>query len=325
MHIILNAPGIHHVTKEALEGELRESLPRMRQLLFRFRPEEKNLRVHLAQEKSENYRLTISLRMPGRSLIVERTGNNLMTLVNEAKQAMLEQIKVQASVVRKEHLRAKGVQQREAIREAVGAPSLLSSGAADAEEIRERFVSRLRLVLQELYSHVRRLIRLAQLAGDLPSGTLRPGEVVDDVIGRAYGVYTDNPNEEISPAKMYQLAQEILRDEIRNHRGSADWSAAGEALDEQDPRWTVSDVGDEVLGFYQRETGLLYADLMPDLEIPAELEALDEEEQMRRIFERLHTASPEARSAFFLSRMEGFANSEIAWMQDRTGDEVAKL
>ena len=134
MQIIVNAPGIHHRTKEGLEKELEEFLPRLKQVLFRFRPEEKRLRVHLAQQKNSAYRLTLSLRMPGKSLIVERTGHTLISLVTEAKQALLEQIKVQSAVVRKEHLRAKSAQQNQAIQEAVGSTAVLTKEEADEEE-----------------------------------------------------------------------------------------------------------------------------------------------------------------------------------------------
>ncbi len=200
MQIILNAPGIHHRTKEGVEKELEEYLPRLKQVLFRFRPEEKRLRVHLAQQKDSAYRLTLSLRMPGKNLIVERTGHNLIPLVTEAKQALLEQIKVQSAVVRKDHLRAKSMQQSQAIREAVGGASGWRKEAADEEEMRERFVFRLGLVLQELYSHVRRLIRFSQLAGDIPVNHLKPGEVVDDVLVRGYELFRSQPEGEFSHA-----------------------------------------------------------------------------------------------------------------------------
>ena len=38
MQIILNAPGIHQKTKEGAEKELEAFLPRLKQILFRFRP-----------------------------------------------------------------------------------------------------------------------------------------------------------------------------------------------------------------------------------------------------------------------------------------------
>ena len=187
MQIILNAPGIHSRTKERVEKELEEYLPRLKQVLFRFRPEERRLRVHLVQQKNNAYCLTLSLRMPGKNLIVERTGHTLMSLVTEAKQALLEQVKVQSAVMRKEHLRAKSAQQSQAIRDAVGGAfgwggEVEDKEDKDEEEMRDRFVSRLALVLQELYIHVRRLIRFSQLAGDLPVNHLKPGDVVDDVL-----------------------------------------------------------------------------------------------------------------------------------------------
>ena len=325
MQIILNAPGIHHRTKEGVEKELEEYLPRLKQVLFRFRPEEKRLRVHLAQQKDSAYRVTLSLRMPGKNLIVERTGHNLIPLVTEAKQALLEQIKVQSAVVRKDHLRAKSVQQSQAIREAVGSASGWSKESADQEEMRERFVSRLGLVLQELYSHVRRMIRFSQLAGDITVNHLKPGEVVDDVLVRGYELFSSQPEEEFSHASLYRLADEIIRDEISNYK---DKEQSGISLDEEitrnDPRWEVSDLGEEVLAFYQDEEVLLYGDVMPDAHHPDPARALDEKEQMSGIFQSLSGAGALARSAFLLERMEGFEPYEIAWMQDRAEEEVKR-
>ena len=323
MQIILNAPGIHHRTKEGVEKELEEYLPRLKQVLFRFRPEEKRLRVHLAQQKDSAYRVTLSLRMPGKNLIVERSGHNLIPLVTETKQALLEQIKVQSAVVRKDHLRAKSVQQSQAIREAVGGAAGWSKETADEEEMRERFVSRLGLVLQELYSHVRRLIRFSQLAGDIPVNHLKPGEVVDDVLVRGYELFRSQPEEEFSHASLYRLADEIIRDEINNYK---DKEESGISLEEEisrrDPRWEVSDLGEEILAYYQMEEVLLYGDVMPDAHLPDPARALDEKEQMNGIFQSLSGASSMARSAFLLERMEGFEPYEIAWMQDRAEEEV---
>ncbi len=324
MQIILNAPGIHQRTKEGVEKELEEYLPRLKQVLFRFRPEEKRLRVHLVQQKDSAYRLTLSLRMPGKNLIVERTGHTLISVITEAKQALLEQIKVQSAVVRKEHLRAKSAQQSQAIQEAVGGASVWTPETVDEEEMRDRFVSRLGMVLQELYSHVRRLIRSSQLAGDIPVNHLRPGEVVDDILVRGYEQFRSQPEGEFSPATMYRLADEIIRDEISNYQDKA---RTGISLEEEvsshDPRWQVSDLGEEILPYYQEEEILLYGDVMPDAQLPDPARALDEKEQMSGIFRSLSLTSSQARSAFLLERMEGFEPYEIAWMQNRTEDEVS--
>lgn len=325
MQIILNAPGIHQRTKEGVEQELEEFLPRLKQILFRFRPEEKNLRVNLVQQKNGAYRLTFSLRMPGKDLLVERTGHTLASLLTDAKQAMLEQIKVQAAVVRKDHLRAKSVQQRQAIQEAVGAPAVWTKDAAeDEEEMRDRFISRLGLVLQELYSHVRRLIRFSQLAGDIPVNHLKPGEVVDDILVRAYELFRSQPEgEEFSHASLYRLADQIIGDEISNYKDSRESGISlEERISPQDPRWQVSDLGEEFLAFHQSEEVLIYADVMPDVHFPDPARALDEKEQMLGIFRSLSGAGAPARSAFLLERMEGFEPYEIAWMQDRAEEEV---
>jgi len=325
MHIILNAPGIHQRTKEAVESELQESMPRMKRVLFQFRPEEKTLRAHLAMQKNNTYRLTLSIRMPGRSIMVEKTGNDLIPLVRETKQSLLEQIKVQTTVIRKEHLRQKSLLQEKAIQEAIGGPPLVSAGEADEEEFRERFSSRLRLVLQDLHSHVSRLIRFAQLAGDLQPGYLRPAEIVDDVILRAYERARNQPNEEISPAVLYQIADGIVIDEIRNYQNNLDnMVSIEEQVPPQSPHWDVNDLNDEILDFYQPEDMLVYADIMPDIHVPDPVRLLGETEQMREIFMCLRKVAPEARSAFLLNRVEGFELYEIALMQDRSEEEISK-
>ncbi len=317
MQIILNAPGIHQKTKEGVEKEIEEFLPRLKQLLFRFRPEEKNLRVHLAQQKNNVYRLTVSLRMPGKSLIVEREGHTLSALITEAKQSLLEQVKVQSSVVRKEHLRAKAVQQHQAVQEAVGAQGMLSQDViADEDEMRDRFVSRLRLVLQDLYSHIRRLIDFAQLSGDLPLNHLDADEVVDDILARAYEIYRVHPEGEMSHSTLYQLAEEIFRDEIQAGVAAENKGSSSE------PIWEASDLGEEILGFYQPEEILLYADILPDIQLPRSVQLLSEREQMQGIFQSLSQANFYARSAFLLNRTEGFTLHEIARLQSRQEENV---
>lgn len=325
MRIILNAPGVHHRTKEAVEKELEELISRLKRILFQFRPEEKTLRVHLVPQKNNTYRITLSIRMPGKNIIVERTGHSLIPLVTEVKQSLFEQIKVQTSVIRKEHLRAKSVQQNQAIREAVGASTLLSSGQADGEELRGRFTARLRLVLQDLHSHVTRLIRFSQLAGDLQPDYLRPGEVVNDVVLRAYDLFRSKPEEELSPVTLYQLAENIILDEINNFKDNEDKMVS---LEESAPRkeiqWDVNDLGEEILEFYQPEEALLYEDVMPDVHMPDPVRTLGDEEQMEGIFLGLSKESPFSRSAFLLNRVEGFEVYEIAWIQDRNEENVSQ-
>lgn len=324
MQIILNAPGIHQRTKEAVENELGEMMPRLKRLLFQFRPEEKTLRAHMATQKNNEFRLTLSIRMPGRNILVERTGQNLIPLVNEVKQSLLEQIKAQTSVIRKERLRKKSAQQVEAIQDAIGSSDMISAGEADEEVFRDRFTSRLKLVLQELHGHVIRLIRLSQLAGDLPPNYLKPGEVVDDVIVRAYERVRTRQGEEITPAILYRIAEDILSDEIRNSQESSGNVSMEEKVPPRSPHWEVNDLNDDMLDFYQPEEMLLYEDIMPDVHVPDPVRILDEEEQMKDISFALSKMEPRARSCFLLNRVEGFEVYEIALMQGREEEEVSK-
>ncbi len=324
MQMILNAPGVHQRTKEAVEQELGELMPRLKRLLFQFRPEEKTLRANLATRKNNDFRLTLSVRMPGKNIIVERSGQNLIPLVTEAKQSLLEQIKAQSSLIRKERLRKKRTQSGEAIQEAVGPPVLVSAADADEEEFRDRFTARLKLVLQDLYGHVTRLIRLAQISGDLPPNYLNPSDVLDDVILRAYQWVRDRPGEEISPSVLYRIAEGIVSEEIRTgHETGRDVSVDAE-VSEMEPHWEVTRLGDETLEFFQAEEVLLYADIMPDIHVPDPVRVLEEREQMRDISVCLSKLDPEARSSFLLNRVEGFEIFEIALMKSREEEEIAR-
>jgi RNA polymerase sigma factor (sigma-70 family) len=322
MQIILNAPGVHQRTKEAVENELTEMMPRLKRLLFQFRPEEKTLRAHLATQKNNEFRLTLSIRMPGKNILVERNGQNLIPLVTEVKQSLLEQIKVQTSVIRKDRLRKKSTQQGEAIQEAIGFP--LSAGEADEEVLRDRFTARLTLVLQELHGHVSRLIRISQLAGDLPPHFLKAGDVVDDVVLRAYERVRSQPSEEISPAILYQIAEAIVIEEINNFVKSKNNISMEEKVSKESPHYGMNDMKDETLEFYQPEEVLLYADIMPDMQIHDPVRNLNEQEQMREITASLSQLEPRARSSFLLNRVEGFEIYEIALVQGRSEEEISR-
>ena len=163
----------------------------------------------------------------------------------------------------------------------------------------------------------------SQLAGEIPVNRLKPGEVVDDILGRGYELFRSQQEEEFSHASLYRLADQIIRDEISNYK---DKEQSGISLEEEisrsDPRWEVSDLGEEILAYYQMEEVLLYGDVMPDAHLPDPARALDEKEQMSGIFRSLSGAGSLARSAFLLERMEGFEPYEIAWMQGRAEEEV---
>jgi len=323
MQIILNAPGIHQKTKEGVEKELETFLPRLKQILFRFRPEEKNLRVHLAQRKNNAYCLTLSIHMPGKSLIVERDGHTLLAVMNEAKQALIEQIKVQAAVVRKENLRDKVKQQSQAVQDAVGTPSMLSKESIDEEDHRERFVSRLRLVLPDLYNHVRRLIDFAQLARELPLNHLQAEEVVDDILARAYEIFRSQQDGELSHSTLYQLTEELFRDEINSYAEDQKGGQSAEnKASSRESVWEASDLGEEMLGYYRPDEALLYSDIIPDAKLSDSVQSLSDKEQMQGIFQSLSRVSYNARAALLMNRIEGFSLYEIALLQARQEEEV---
>jgi len=324
MQIILNAPGVHQRTKEAVEQELAEMMPRLKRLLFQFRPEEKTLRAHLATQKNSEFSLTLSMRMPGKNVVVERSGQNLLPLVTEMKQSLMEQIKSQTSLIRKDRLRKKRTRSGEAVQESAAPPIELSAAEADEEEFRVRFSASLKPVLQDLYVHVTRSIRLAQLAGDLPPNYLKPSDVVDNVILRAYEEGRKLQGEEVPPSALYQIGEGIVAQEIQTCR-SASQSVSMEAEPpETPPHWAVNDLGDELLEFYQPEEVLLYSDIMPDHQVPDPVRVLDEQEQMRDISMCLSQLNPAARNSFLLNRVEGFEIFEIALMQDRAEEEIAR-
>jgi DNA-directed RNA polymerase specialized sigma24 family protein len=149
---------------------------------------------------------------------------------------------------------------------------------------------------------------------------------VDDVLVRGYELFRSQQSEEgFSHATLYRLAEEIIRDEISNYKDQEQSRISlEEEISRRDPRWEVSDLGEEVLPFYQTEEALVYGDVMPDVHLPDPARALSDAEQMQGIFQALGAVGALARSAFLLERMEGFEPYEIAWMQDRSEQEVSK-
>jgi DNA-binding protein HU-beta len=181
-------------------------------------------------------------------------------------------------------------------------------------------------LLGALYKFARRQIRTAVLAGELPDRFLSPDDLVDEAIlnvleSRAHKSESDRRLEQV----LYREVELLLSKEIAaQHPADEERVSLESSADEiERPRFALR--GDEDQGDDgDTEEALHIEDVLIDTHAHSPAEAMGESEEYRALLKHLGRFHSKARSAFFLSRIEGFEPFEIAMIQNRSEEDVAR-
>jgi len=139
------------------------------------------------------------------------------------------------------------------------------STAPSEQQNRETFFSSAAQQLNRLYEVVRHQLAYLESTGDLLPGELRPEDVIDSVLLRAYHEFVKEPLGRNMGDWLTELAKEHLRREVKRVKSERNRTVhIEEDIPETPPVEEVTTLGEEILDFYQPDEDLKLEDIFPE-------------------------------------------------------------
>ncbi|EDY17938.1 putative sigma 54 modulation protein/ribosomal protein S30EA [Chthoniobacter flavus Ellin428] len=162
--------------------KLAEKIAALSQLLVHFPPDSIHLQVVLDKmAKKGLYEVRLTLRLPSNILHAEKTGTDLLVTINTAVNALKREVMSLKADLRGDY-RWKRPARRAALRTAKEARFASPPPADGVLGIHVDLAAQLFAAHHpSLLSHAVRVLRMAELTGDIPVGALDAGDVVDEV------------------------------------------------------------------------------------------------------------------------------------------------
>lgn len=194
---------------------------------------------------------------------------------------------------------------------------------------RQEFLSQVGGHLKKLYEHVRHQLGYFESVGDLAPGELKPEDVVDAALIRAYREFVRNPSpqdRQDMETRLIQLATRQLQSEVKRLRSETGRTVhIEEDVPETPPEEEVKTLGEEILYFYQPDEDLKMEDVLPDLSIPTP-EQVAELREFRRCVNAASAALPgEWRRALQLRYVDGRTLKQTAAALRKSEREVERV
>ncbi len=331
MKLLLSTPGIDSKTSKSVERHLQHILPHISKRLGRHDNHSRTLRVRVTVDSKTverpNYHLTLSLQLPEHPVVVHKTGTDIHVVVSEGETAIKKELRRSVAKLRAEYLvRKRQSERRQFVSFAdeftndqplVDIHQVATADNAEAHPI----FARLRPILSHLHNYAQRHLHSAVVGGELPANYLAPDDLVDQAILASLdsdkNLMTDPV---ILERSLFQEIDLILEKEIKLNKEHPTVSLEENAP--YDEQWGVHGPEIEEKEYHKPYEALMMEDILVDDDLPQVSHNLTEKDEHRMILKNLAGFHSKARSAFFLSKIEGFELFEIAMIQNRSEDAV---
>ncbi len=191
---------------------------------------------------------------------------------------------------------------------------------------REEFFLQVGRHLNKLYEFVRHQLGYFESVGDLEPGELKPEDVVDAVLMRAYRAFVSNPPQSDVENRLIELATKQLQSEVKRRRAERKRAVhIEEDVPETPPEEEVKTLGEEILYFYQPDEDLKMEDVLPDLSIPSPEEVAELREFRRCVNEASAALPREWRRALQLRYIDGRTAKDVAKSLRKSEHEVERV
>ena len=295
--------------------------------LIHLPPETLHLQVVLEKlVKKERYAVSLTLRIPSNILHAEKSSHDLFEAIDSAVAALLCEVKSL-----KADLRGEYHWKRPAYRARLRADEALffSEPMAAGPQTHADMVSELlRVHNNQLLAHVRREVRIAELAGDLPRGMVDPRDIVDEAARICLAHQASKPVELTYELWFYQLIRRELarrRAEFNQERSLSDNPPTGHE------QATSEDEGYDA----EQPLDLITRELEPEEDLPEERitdpsivcpdSMISGQEVVKMLQDQVHHWPAHEREVFELYYLVGFDADEIAMIQSRAPNEIEAL
>jgi len=200
---------------------------------------------------------------------------------------------------------------------------------------KEEFFREVVPLIAPLKTYIKRQLRFAYGTQEIRTPVSSSGDIVDQVILRAYEGFDKKPKELTLEQWLYQLARETLDKYIQKRRASDARRQSFEDLRAKDLRdldeipFTTDAEGE----IYETEdlddSEYHLGDFIPKPDPPSEpadpAEELDKAERVVRIVQALSHVPEQERRIFELFAIEGFSQQEVARIYNLSPAEVARI
>jgi DNA-directed RNA polymerase specialized sigma24 family protein/ribosome-associated translation inhibitor RaiA len=295
--------------------------------LIHFPAETLHLQVVLEKlVKKELYNVSLTLRIPSNILHAEKSSRDLIEAIDSAIAALLREVKSL-----KAELRGDYRWKREAYRARLRADEALffSEPMAAGPQTHADMVSELlRVHNNQLLAHVRREVRIAELAGDLPRGMVDPRDIVDEAAGTCLAHADSKPVELTYELWFYQLIRQELA------RRCAEFNQE-RSLSAKPPTGRDQTAGEDEGYDAERPLDLITRELEPEEDLPEERIAdpsivppdsmISGQEVLKMLQDQVYHWPAQEREVFELYYLVGLDADEIGKIQSRTSKEIEAL
>jgi ribosomal subunit interface protein len=311
----------------SLKQKLARKVAVLAKHLIHLPPETLHLQVVLEKlVKKERYAVSLTLRIPSNILHAEKSSHDLFEAIDSAVAALLCEVKSL-----KADLRGEYHWKRPAYRGRLHADEALffSEPMAAGPQTHADMVSELlRVHNNQLLAHVRREVRIAELAGDLPRGMVDPRDIVDEAARICLAHSDSKPVELTYELWFYQLIRRELarrRAEFNQERSLSDNPPTGHE------QATSEDEGYDA----EQPLDLITRELEPEEDLPEERitdpsivcpdSMISGQEVVKMLQDQVHHWPAHEREVFELYYLVGFDADEIAMIQSRAPNEIEAL
>ena len=311
----------------SLKQKLARKVAVLAKHLIHLPPETLHLQVVLEKlVKKERYAVSLTLRIPSNILHAEKSSHDLFEAIDSAVAALLCEVKSL-----KADLRGEYHWKRPAYRARLRADEALffSEPMAAGPQTHADMVSELlRVHNNQLLAHVRREVRIAELAGDLPRGMVDPRDIVDEAARICLAHSDSKPVELTYELWFYQLIRRELarrRAEFNQERSLSDNPPTGHE------QATSEDEGYDA----EQPLDLITRELEPEEDLPEERitdpsivcpdSMISGQEVVKMLQDQVHHWPAHEREVFELYYLVGFDADEIAMIQSRAPNEIEAL
>ena len=311
----------------SLKQKLARKVTVLAKHLIHLPPETLHLQVVLEKlVKKERYAVSLTLRIPSNILHAEKSSHDLFEAIDSAVAALLCEVKSL-----KADLRGEYHWKRPAYRARLRADEALffSEPMAAGPQTHADMVSELlRVHNNQLLAHVRREVRIAELAGDLPRGMVDPRDIVDEAARICLAHSDSKPVELTYELWFYQLIRRELarrRAGFNQERSLSDNPPTGhEQATSEDEGYDAEQPLDLITRELEPEEDLT-EERITDPSIVCPDSMISGQEVVKMLQDQVHHWPAHEREVFELYYLVGFDADEIAMIQSRAPNEIEAL
>lgn len=204
-------------------------------------------------------------------------------------------------------------------------------GRLAVQQNREGFFRQIIPLLQPLQSYIERRLRIAYLNLQIRTPLYTSGDILDDVVLKAYGSYGEKPKTLTLDEWLYQIANEKLERYFRKRMATEERVEGLETLEQKELRtleempitadadgevWLREDLDDSE---YQPE------DFVPPASQSDPEKQLEREEEATRLLRAFSRVPEQERTVFELFVIEAFPKEAVARICKLSANEVPRI